>query len=239
VNAPDPGRGLRSAGRYLLVGVLTAAPLVITWLIVDFLFRQLSSVGRPIVNMVAGALNPGNPAAARAMANETVVSILATLAVLALLWLLGWTASRMIGQRLIGLMEWMIGRIPFVQTIYNATKRFLTVAGTQQGGAQRVVLIDFPSPEMKAVGLVTRLLHDKETGAELAAVYVPTSPNPTSGYIEIVPVEQLTWTDWTFDEAMAFIVTGGSNSPDKVNYTTRGRPPETPVMPPPAQRRRL
>jgi uncharacterized membrane protein len=224
MTTPQPRQGLRSAGRYLLVGVLTAAPLVITWLIVDFLFRQLSSFGRPLVRAVANALNPGNPAAARAMANETVISIVAAIAVLALLWLLGWMASRMVGQRLIGLMEWLIGRIPFVEKIYSATKRFLNVAGTQQGGSQRVVLIDFPSPEMKAVGLVTRVLTDTTTGDELAVVYVPTSPNPTSGYIEIVPMAALTWTNWTFDEAMAFIVTGGSNAPDTVNYSLRGRP---------------
>lgn len=228
MSAPDPRRGLRSAGRYLLVGVLTAAPLTITWLIVDFLFRQLSALGRPLVRALAFALNPDNPAAARAMANETVVSIVAAVAVLALLWLLGWTASRMVGQRLIGVMEWMISRIPFVEKIYSATKRFLNVAGTQQGGGQRVVLIDFPSPEMKAVGLVTRVLKDSATGEELAVVYVPTAPNPTSGYIEIVPMDALTWTDWTFDEAMAFIVTGGSNAPDTVNYSLRGRPRQPP-----------
>jgi uncharacterized membrane protein len=229
VSAPDPRQGLRSAGRYLLVGVLTAAPLAITWLIVDFLFRQLSALGRPLVRAAALALNPDNPAAARAMANETVVSTVAAVAVLALLWLLGWLASRMVGQRLIGLMEWLIGRIPFVEKIYSATKRFLNVAGTQQGSGQRVVLIDFPSPEMKAVGLVTRVLKDSTTGEELAVVYVPTSPNPTSGYIEIVPMTALTWTDWSFDEAMAFIVTGGSNAPDTVNYSQRGRPLRPPV----------
>lgn len=226
---PERGQGLRSAGRYLLVGVVTAAPLAITWLIVDFLFRQLSALGRPLVRAAASALNPDNPAAARAMGDETVVSIVAAFAVLALLWLLGWTASRMVGQRLIGVMEWLIGRIPFVEKIYNATKRFLSVAGTQQSGGQRVVLIDFPSSEMKAVGLVTRVLKDSSTGDELAVVYVPTAPNPTSGYIEIVPMTALTWTDWTFDEAMAFVVTGGSNAPDTVNYSLRGRPVRPPT----------
>jgi len=53
----------------------------------------------------------------------------------------------------------------------------------------------------------------------LAAIYVPTAPNPTSGYVEIVPVRDITYTDWSFDQAMAFIVTGGSSAPDAIPYT--------------------
>lgn len=126
--------------------------------------------------------------------------------------------SRVIGQRLIVLFEALIGMIPFVDRIYQSTKRFLTVAGGSSDGERRVVLIDFPSPEMKTIGLVTRVLKDKSTGEELAVVYVPTSPNPTSGYIEIVPIRKLTFTDWTFDQAMSFVITGGSNAPDTIEY---------------------
>ena len=61
---------------------------------------------------------------------------------------------------------------------------------------------------------------DAETGASLAAVYVPTAPNPTSGYLEIVPVEKLVSTNWTVDEAMNFVMTVGAIAPDKVHYTT-------------------
>lgn len=81
-----------------------------------------------------------------------------------------------------------------------------------------MVLIDFLSPEMTTIGLVTRLLKDAATGEELAAVCVPTSPNPTSGYIEIMQVSKLTFTDWTFDQAMSFVITGGSNAPDTITY---------------------
>ena len=82
-----------------------------------------------------------------------------------------------------------------------------------------MVLIDFPHKEMKSVGFVTRILQDERTGQELAAVYVPTTPNPTSGYLEIVPVDRLTPTDWTVDEAMTFIISGGAVSPDKIPFS--------------------
>src|SRR5262249_23363890 len=86
-------------------------------------------------------------------------------------------------------------------------------------GLQRVVLIEFPSPEMKTVGIVTRVFNDAETGEEIAAVYVPTTPNPTSGYMELVPVARLVTLDWSINEAMTVIMSGGSAAPDRLNYS--------------------
>src|SRR3546814_6190572 len=89
-------------------------------------------------------------------------------------------------------------------------------------GTQRVVLIDFPHDQMKSVGFVTRVIREQGTGRELAAVYVPTTPNPTSGYLEIVPVELITPTDWTVDQAMSFIISGGAVSPDSIPFAAPG-----------------
>jgi uncharacterized membrane protein len=214
---------LRTAGRYIFIGLVTAAPLAITWWIVSFLFNQLSELGTPWVWGVSQGIRPRYPKLADFMLNETVQSVAAVLIVLAFLYVLGWATGRVIGQRLIGMFESVIGAIPFVDSIYRATKRFLAVAGRNETGERRVVLIDFPSPEMKAIGLVTRILRDSDTGEELAAVYVPTSPNPTSGYIEIVPLRSVVFTDWTFDQAMSFVVTGGSNAPETIAYSTKGR----------------
>lgn len=211
---------IRSGGSYVLIGLLTVAPLAITWLIFDFLFRQLSAFGRPLVATVALEIAPDQPAVAALLDNDTFTSIVAALATLLLLWLLGWMTTRVIGQQLIRVFERLIGMIPFVDKVYQATKRFLSVASTTSTEERRVVLIDFPSPEMKTIGLVTKILKDKDSGQELAAVYVPTAPNPTSGYVEIVPLHRVTFTDWTFDQAMAFIVTGGSNAPETISYTS-------------------
>ena len=130
-----------------------------------------------------------------------------------------------------------MARIPIVQTIYGATKKLIDTFRNSPDGAQRVVLIDFPSPEMKTVGFVTRVMLDKDTGRKLAAVYVPTTPNPTSGYLEIVPAENLTATDWTMDDAMTFIVSGGAVAPESMNYDKSAGPPvdAEPVDAPTAQ----
>jgi uncharacterized membrane protein len=74
---------------------------------------------------------------------------------------------------------------------------------------------------MKAVGLVTRTFIDEETGDEYAAVYVPTAPNPTGGYLEIVPVDELVTLDWTVDEAMTFVISGGTTAPDNIRFGPR------------------
>ena len=66
---------------------------------------------------------------------------------------------------------------------------------------------------MRAVGFVTATFHAADTGEELAAVYVPTTPNPTSGYVEIVPTKRLVWLDWSVNDAMSFIVSGGAMTP--------------------------
>lgn len=94
-----------------------------------------------------------------------------------------------------------------------------------------MVLIGFPSEEMRTVALVTRTLVDRASGEELAVVFVPTSPNPTSGYIEIVPMSKVVPTDWTLDDAMRFIISGGTNAPGQIDF---GLAPPVTIRRPPA-----
>lgn len=219
--SPKMQNPIRFLGRYILIGLLTAAPLVITWWIVSFLFVHLSRLGEPLVRGMSIGIRTRSPEIADLMVNDALLSIVAAVIVLLFLMVLGWGAGRVVGQRLIEMFERIISAIPFVDSIYRASKRFLSVAGSPDG-EKRVVLIDFPSSDMKAIGLLTRTLHDSDSGEKLAAVYVPTAPNPTSGYIEIVPMHAVIFTDWTFDQAMSFVVTGGSSAPDKIRFR---RPP--------------
>lgn len=216
--------------RRLLAGLFAVAPIVVTWVILSFLFQQLSYFGLPLIRGLSSTFRPTAPALADFISNQALQSVLAVAVVLVGIYLLGWLAERIAGRRLIGLVDSLAQRIPIVQTIYHATKRFLDIAGSAEDKkVQRVVLINFPSPEMKTVGLLTHTMLDKATGEELAVVYVPTTPNPTSGYLEILPMNSLTFTDWTLDEAMAFIVTAGSNAPETVNFSTQESPHDRPA----------
>ena len=121
-------------------------------------------------------------------------------------------------------VEALVQRIPLANIIYSSARKLLDILQTKPDGTQRVVLIDFPHSQMKSVGFVTRVIREQGTGRELAAVYVPTTPNPTSGYLEIVPVEKITPTDWTVDQAMSFIISGGAVAPDTIPFDPPARP---------------
>ncbi len=233
---------LKHLRRYFIVGVLTAAPLWVTWLVFDFIFSQLSRMGAPWVGALSRAIRRTAPAVADFLLQPLFQSVLGVVITVAVILLLGWMATQVIGQRIIAWLERLVHSIPMVAAIYGGTKRFLAAVKEKPTGVQRVVLIEFPSPDMKAVGFVTRVIRDEATGEELAAVYVPTSPNPTSGYIEIVPVSKVISTDWTMDEAMSFVMTGGATSPERIRFraqgaseTVRAQGEAGPTAPPPAQ----
>jgi uncharacterized membrane protein len=205
--------------RYLLIGFFTVAPLWVTWLVFDFLFGLLASTGAPFIKALAHLLRPLSDTLASWLLNAEVQYALAAVFTLILLYLIGLFASFVLGRKLIATVEYWVNRLPLVQTIYGATKRFLQTVSKPPVQGQRVVLISFPSPEMKAVGLITKVMRDSDNGQELAVVYVPTSPNPTSGYIEILPLADVVMTDWTMEEAMSFVMTGGTNAPDSVRFS--------------------
>lgn len=213
----EPGK--RYIFRYVLIGFFTVAPLWVTWLVFDFLLGLLAGLGTPLLHAAAGLVRPLSDTLSGWLLDSVFQKLFAILLTLGGLYAVGVFASQVLGRKLLHRMEAMLARLPLVQSIYGGTKRFLAAMRQPSVGGQRVVLISFPSPEMKAVGFVTKVMRDETTGRELAAVYVPTSPNPTSGYIEIVPLEDVVQTDWTMEEAMSFVVTGGANAPDSVRYS--------------------
>ena len=206
--------------RHLITGLLTFVPLWLTLVVFTFVFGMLSAISAPLVGGLVGVLGSTWPATGLVLGQPWLISLLAVAITLVALYALGFAANRVLGRRLIDGLEHLIQRIPMVQTIYGGTKKLMSVLQTKPSGAQRVVLIDFPSPELKSIGFVTRVFHDAG-GRELAAVYVPTTPNPTGGYLEIVPVERLTATDWSVDQAMAFILSAGAMAPEVLPFATR------------------
>jgi uncharacterized membrane protein len=214
--------------RYILTGLLTVFPLWLTWIVFEFVLRQLGKLSAPWVDAILRRSADAVPFFGVLFDLEWLRFGLAVLVTLAGLYALGALANRVIGKRLLGVVDRLIERIPLVQSIYGGTKKLLAVLQTRPEGTQRVVLIDFPHRDMKAVGFVTRTVRDAGTGREIAMVYVPTTPNPTSGYLEVVPVERLVPTDWTVDQAMALIISGGAVAPDSVRFD---RPPPSPADP--------
>ncbi len=200
--------------RYLLTGLLTFIPLWVTWLVFKFVLSLLAGIGAPLVETLIGMLALVAPRTADTLNTQWLTFIVALLITLGALYTLGFIATRVIGQRFLTAFDGLLARIPLVQTIYGGTKKLMAVLQNKPSGMQRVVLIDFPRRGLKVVGFVTRVMLEEGSGREIAAVYIPTTPNPTGGYLELVPVEELTPTDWTMDQAMAFIISGGAVAPD-------------------------
>lgn len=217
MHPPSPSRP--SFQKLFITGLLTLLPIWLTWVVIKFVFVLLSDASRPVIGPLLGNLAALFPQALGWLVQPWVQTALALLATLIVILLSGVMARIVVGQRLLRWFEALIRRIPLANTIYGSARQLLDILQTKPDGTQRVVLIDFPHTEMKSIGFVTRVIREQGTGRELAAVYVPTTPNPTSGYLEIVPVEKITPTDWTVDQAMSFIISGGAVSPESIPFS--------------------
>ena len=217
---PSPARP--SLQNLFITGLLTLLPLWLTWVVVKFVFALLSDISKPLIGPMSENIAASFPQSLGWFKALWVQNSIALLATLVFILLVGVLARRVVGKRLLRWFELLIERIPLANVIYGSARKLLDILQTQPGSTQRVVLIDFPHREMKSVGLVTRVMKEEGSGRELAAVYVPTTPNPTSGYLEIVPVELLTPTDWSVDQAMSFIISGGAVAPEAMPFTRAG-----------------
>ncbi len=209
----------------LIAGVLTIIPLIVVWFVLDFIFDFLSSVGSPVASGLAMFIADRMPQAQPLLDLHAFRWLFAVVMSLLLIYAVGNIASRMAGKKLIAAFEGLIARIPLVESVYSASKKLVNVLQQSPEGGARVVLVDFPHPGMKAIGLVMRNFRDSATGQELAVVFVPTAPNPTGGYLTILPTERLVPTAMTMDQAMAMIVSGGAVAPDRLSLT-----PSSPVL---------
>ena len=207
--------------KHFITGLLTLTPIWLVWIVFKFIFGLLSDMSKPIIQPITANLATASPEFLGWMSEPWVQTGIALLFTLLFILSVGWAARRVVGQRMLQWFERLINTIPLVKTIYGSARQLLDLLQTKPDGTQRVVLIDFPHRDMKSVGFVTRTLRDELTGKEIAAVYVPTTPNPTSGYLVLVPIELVTPTDWTVDQAMAFIISGGAMSPEKVPFSRK------------------
>jgi uncharacterized membrane protein len=205
-------RHLRSS---FLTGLLTLLPIWLVWVVFRFVFGMLSDVSRPFIGPLTAQMAANNPEMLGWLAAPWVQTAIALFVTVVVITAVGLMARRVAGLQLIRWFESLIARIPLAKSVYGSARQLLDMMQTKPDGTQRVVLIEFPHPGVRSVGFVTRIFTDAASGREIAAVYVPTTPNPTGGYLELVPVDELTPTDWSVDQAMTFILSGGAVSPGK------------------------
>jgi len=209
---------LRNLQRNILAGLITAGPLFVTWLVFSFVLSSLAKAGLPVIQLLAAVL-PGDW-----LDPQWVQSVLAVALTLVVLYVLGRLTSVVIGRQVFSLFEAALERLPFVAKVYTSVRQLLDTMMAKKETSQRVVLVDFPIEGQKSIGFLTRTLTDSTTGQELAAVLLPNAINPTSAFLQVLPMERVTETDLTMEQAMSMIMTGGAVGPETIRFTQAGRP---------------
>ena len=210
---------LRNLQRNILAGIITIGPLFVTYLIFSFLLGSLAKAGLPVVQFFA-VLFPQEWLRQPWM--QSVVAILLTLAVL---YVVGRVTSLVIGRQAFGLFEAVLERLPFVAKVYTSVRQLVDTMMASKETSQRVVLVDFPMAGQKSIGFLTRTLTDSTTGETLAAVLLPNAINPTSAFLQVLPMARVTDTDMTMEQAMTMLMTGGAVGPETIQFS-RPAPPE-------------
>lgn len=202
----------------MVSGVLLLVPFGVTLLVMRWLFRWLAGFLQPTVMRLASALPAGHFLRSTPTAYlEVGVAALSVVILLGLLYLMGVIGHFVVGRKVIGLGEMIVLRIPLVRTIYTATKQVMEAVSLPDRAAfKSVVLIQFPHPGMRAVGFLTGYLQDSE-GRKYCKVFLPTTPNPTTGFFEVVPAEDVTITDMPIEEAFKMVISGGIISPGLIS----------------------
>jgi uncharacterized membrane protein len=126
-----------------------------------------------------------------------------------LIYLAGLTASNFLGKKLVQYTEWVLGRVPLVSWLYGNIKQILGSFSTPgKTGFIQVVFVEFPRKGLKAIGFVTNESTD-ESGDKILYIFVPTSPNPTSGFLQIVKEEEVIRTNMSIDDAFRLVISAG------------------------------
>ena len=222
--------GPRSIRGRLLAGLLIITPMVITVLIVKWVFDAALWMGKPLLGSAMSGLKVAFRLDSAPSPGPTAQNVVAVLLTAATLYVLGALGSNVVGQRLIAIAESVLARLPFIDTVYGAVKRTLHALSGPPGAEssqQVVVLVEFPYPPLKTIGFMTNTITDQKSGQQYATVFIPTTPNPTSGYMELVPIDKVQTTDWTMDQALSAILSGGASAMNTLS-TDRLRPPGKP-----------
>lgn len=183
-------------------GLVVLIPLVITVGVIRFLFEFTSGILLPFIDPALADW----PVLARAALSFAIL--------LLVVYLLGALATNIVGRRVLALGERVVLRLPFVKVVYSVSKQI--VAAFQGQGARAfksVVFVEFPQPGMRAIGFVTSSMR-RPDGSEWSTVFVPTTPNPTTGFLQLVPADALEQTGYTVEEGIKMVMSLGVLVPE-------------------------
>jgi uncharacterized membrane protein len=188
----------------LVSGVAALVPLFITIFVLRALFGFTAGILLPILDPAIDHW----PAAAK-IALSLVVLLLTVYA-------LGELTAHMVGRRIISLAEEILLRVPVVRVIYKASRQVVSAFERKDRSAFRsVVMVEFPRPGMRSIGFITSSFESSD-GSSWNTVFVPTTPNPTTGFLQILRASEVVATDFTVEEAFQMVMSLGVLSPGRL-----------------------
>ena len=187
---------------YFIAGIVVLIPIGITVYLTIFLVSISSKI-------LPKEINPNNYLPYDIPGVEIVTAVL-------LITLIGWLSLSFLGKKLLNLFNNILKRIPILRTIYSAIVQMTETFTKTDKGKKNVVLVEYPRKGSWAVGFATKENSGeitRKTNKKLINVFIPTTPNPTSGFLLMFPEEDVIYLDLTFEEASKFIVSAGTSNP--------------------------
>lgn len=192
----------------MLAGLLLMVPLVVTILVLQFLFGMFESLVAPIVELSKSAEVP-----------KYLTIAISVVAFICLIYLTGLLSAHVFGKRLMTLAEKAVLRIPVVKSVYSATKQAVDLLSHSNRTAfKSVVLVEFPCKGSKSIAFLIGNITD-QYGNTRVKVLVPTCPSPLTAFLLLLLPEQVEKTDISVEEGIKMVVSGGIVSPDKITIT--------------------
>jgi len=185
-----------------IAGVVVLIPIGITVYLTLFIIKISSKI-------LPKELNPNHYLPYDIPGVEIIISII-------LITFIGWLSLSIIGKKLLEIFNNILKRIPILRTIYSAFEQMLDIFTKSDKNKKNVVLVEYPRKGSWAVGFATKENKSeisKKSKQNLINVFVPTTPNPTSGFLLMFPKEEVIYLDMSFEEASRFIVSAGSSEP--------------------------
>lgn len=202
----------------ILVGLILVTPLVVTAFVVNWLFTFITN---RILIFLPKHLRDGD--------QELLWRFVALLLVLVTMFFIGLLVRNILGKRLYKLGDHLLTQIPLINRIYIAIRQIITSLFQQRKTMfQEAVLVEYPRPGIFSVGFVTaivppevsRLIHTARPAEDCLSVFIPTTPNPTSGWLCMVPRSSVQKLEMTSGEAMRLVISGGAVFPGNEINTT-------------------
>jgi len=197
----------RKARGHFLAGILAVIPIAATVLILIWLFTTLDSILQPVIQLIWGHPVPG---------------VGFGIAIL-LIYLVGVIVSNVIGKRLLNYGESLLARVPVVRQVYTGIKQISeSFSMPGKSGFMQTVLVEFPRKDIWTVGFITKE-SPTQSGEIQLNIFIPTAPNPTSGFLQIVKEDEIIRTDIPVSEALQMIISAGKVSPQEISSRLSGR----------------